>query len=693
MRGLTRLLPFAAVTWLYLATSPYHQGLNNPNEMVRVYMSVAAVDHGSFAIDPVIARWGMVDDKAQREGELFSSKAPLQSLLGVPAYALAKPILSALGLPPDARHVTFALRYLAAVPVGLALAFALLAVARARARELGAPAASGTALGLALALGTMHYPYAITFTGHVLAAACAGGCFVAVARLDGAPPGSGRARRLTILAGALGGAAPFAEYPSALVALPALLGSLWAAPGGRARLERLGGFALGGLPPFLLGLWAHHALWGAPWRTGYGFLENPGYVALHGRGFFGVTAPKLEALAGTLLSPGTGLFFFSPVLLVGTAVLLRRLVSAAPPGRAGRHLAVVSVIAVGASLLFMAGHRGWRGGWTVGPRYIIAVVSVLGFWCLEGLAERRTRDWALALGAASILLTGPAAALYPHLSDVYVNPLGSFLVPSYLQGRMSYGLGHAVGLEGHAANALHLVPLLATAAWVAAAGRPGPTRAIAAWVALAGTTAAVGLVPETEPAKARRENRRLWRFWEPAPAPRARISPSGAAEDRPRRQRATTARALHRRIAITRIGPDGQPTPCRPPVGPCRYGDEPWQRFARESLRFDGRTRPVLHLHPVSGETLRATVPVPPRATQAVLRYGLTDASLDADNPHPVRLTVTQDGTPLAVAEAGLDYGLAELPFTLGSTTALQLTIEVERDGARVLGWDLELYR
>ena len=63
-----RLWPYVLVAFLYLATSPYHRGLNNPNEMVRIYMSKAMVDHHTFAIDPVVASWGMVDDKAIRDG-------------------------------------------------------------------------------------------------------------------------------------------------------------------------------------------------------------------------------------------------------------------------------------------------------------------------------------------------------------------------------------------------------------------------------------------------------------------------------------------------------------------------------------------------------------------------------------------------------------------------------------------------
>lgn len=760
------------VAWLYLATTPYHRGLNNPNEMVRVYMSVAAVEHGTFAIDPVLRRWGMVDDKAKRDGRLYSSKAPLQSLLGVPAYQLAKPILQAFGLPLDARHVTFALRLLASVPVGLLLAFVLLAWCRARAETLGADPAMGTALGLVLALGTMHYPYALTFTGHILASATAGGCYLAVAALfwsnqdpakthgergikaqslearssslanslpptasplrrssvDGARSGTGgspdaaaesarrgffftpRRKGLAIVAGFLGGAAPFAEYPSALVALPALVTGLILIPGMRARAELLGWLAIGGLPPFFLGLWSHQALWGSPFRTGYAFLENTSYAQVHDQGFFGVAHPTAEAFVGTLFSPGTGLFFFSPVLVIGLVPLTRRALLgrrggwlAPPEAGFGRGLALAALIGLALELLFMSAHRGWRGGWTLGPRYIIPVVVLLGFWCAEALGHRRLRPWLMALGAASILLTGPAAAIYPHLSDVYSNPLASFVVPTYLRGGSSYGIAHALGLGGNEANLFHLLPLLFAVLFVGFAGtglnlgRPnGPERdalghrAGAAGVVLAAATAMVFMVGEDHPAQARRENRRLWGFWEPAIAAPDREQVDAG----PRPGLLSTARSLWKEIEVKRKHPDGQARTCRLEGNRCSYGDHPWQRFGPESLPMDGRWHPVLFMHPVGGEVVEARVPIPAGAEAAVLRYGLTDASLDSENDHLVEIVARQGEAILAVVHAGLDYGFQRIELPLASTEdPIILSMTVAVDGARVLGWNIEFYR
>ncbi|CAN0500843.1 unnamed protein product, partial [Laminaria digitata] len=150
------------------------------------------------------------------------------------------------------------------------------------------------------------------------------------------------------------------------------------------------------------------------------------------------------------------------------------------------------------------------------------------------------RPWIAAFGALSVVCTGFASALYPHLSDVYTNPLASFLWPSYLHGETTYGIGTLLGLSGHAANAVHVVPLLGAIIFIAVAGwrqdglpvqrsegpgrlanPPPPTPAnLRRRLGIVGGVFAlslslIALIPEVDADAARRENRRLWGFWEP----------------------------------------------------------------------------------------------------------------------------------------------------------------------------------
>ena len=694
--------PYVLIAFLYLATSPYHRGLNNPNEMVRVYMSKAWVETGSFVIQPVIREWGMVDDKALRDGRLYSSKAPLQSLVGIPAYAGAPAILGATGAPIDKRTITWVLRILGSALFGIGFAWVLLAWCQRRASEWGVRGSLGTALGLALALGTMIYPYSITFTGHGIAALAAGGCYLAVVGLSRAPPGNRTWIAMALLAGFLGGAAPFSEYPSALVAGPALVAAFVLTEGWRRRAQLFGWFALGGAAPFGLGLWAHWKLWGHPFRTGYTYLENKSYVEVHGEGFFGVSFPKADALFGALFSPGTGLFFFSPILLAGVAAIVvglrapRAVTSdrgyAVGPRPLPRSLAVAAAVAFLASYYFISAHKGWRGGWTVGPRYIVAVAPLLGIWAVEAVRWPRARSVIAGLAALSITSTGFAAALYPHLSDVYTNPLATFVWPSYVSGEITYGLAHTLGFSGAAANAVHALPLLATVvfcliAGAQAAGRPA-VGGIVTLVPMVLGLALIALIPERDADAARRENRRLWGFWEPAgpgdgPMSARRLNRPG---------RVFRARTAYRRIRVEADGED-QPRVCGPFRGKfCRYGSQPWQRFGPEQITMAGIPEDVLFLHPIAGRAVRVTIPVQAKAELFVLRYGMADASVHADNPHLIELVIRQGERLLAEQTVYRTAGLKTLELALTSTDAVTVELRVEQDGARVFGFDVEQY-
>ena len=714
---IARWWPYALILGLYTVTSPYHRGLNNPNEMVRVYMTKAWVETGRFAIGSVVREWGPVDDKAIRSGELYSSKAPLQSLVGIPAYAVAPHVLELLESPVNKRTLTWVVRLFGASIFGIGFSWTLLAWCRRRSIELGADPAYGTTIGLGLALGTMIYPYSITFTGHGLAALTAGGCYLAVVAISRSAPGSAPWIRAAIIAGALGGAAPFAEYPAALVAAPALVAAFVITPTWSGRGRLFGWLAVGGAAPFGLGLWVHHALWGHPLRTGYGFLENRAYVEVHGEGFFGVSFPKLDALIGSLFSAGTGLFFFSPLLIAGAVAVVFALAApkrffgadprAEPAPPIARSLAVAAAVGVMASLYFISAHRGWRGGWTVGPRYIVAVAPLLGIWTIESLRLPRTRPLVAGLTGLAIVTSGFPAALYPHLSDVFTNPLRSFVWPSYASGHMTYGLGHTLGLQGWAANAVHAVPLVGAILFCLATGmrsyaasqpsarsRRGPKRPRLVAVTMTLAPLAVGVllvstIPERDPAAAQAETWRLWGFWEPVgpddgPKPPARRSRPG---------RVFHGRRAYRQMIVNVISDSGRRR-CAPFQGRfCAYGDQPWQRFGPERLTMAGNAEDVLFLHPIAGRQVRVTWSVPDDAKTMVLYYGMADASIGAANPHPIRLTLHQGEAKLADLQVELAHGLRSLEVRLADTQRIHLTTEVVEDGARVFGFDVELFR
>jgi hypothetical protein len=121
-----------------------------------------------------------------------------------------------------------------------------------------------------------------------------------------------------------------------------------------------------------LWLWLNQLRFGAPLDSGYG-------EALRG-GLFG--GDSLRASLGLLVSPGKGLVWMAPALLLLPSGVKR----ARALGRPGLVLFVVLMF-LGA-FLPAAATRGWHGAWTYGPRYLLPALPLL--WVLAALGFSRS---------------------------------------------------------------------------------------------------------------------------------------------------------------------------------------------------------------------------------------------------------------------------------------------------------------
>src|SRR5688572_7278335 len=83
MRNRSEYLREAGLAALVLFVSSYawmFSRVSVPNERTRAYLTMAIVDHGSFAVDEPLRRFGSVYDLAQFGGHYFTDKAPGASL-------------------------------------------------------------------------------------------------------------------------------------------------------------------------------------------------------------------------------------------------------------------------------------------------------------------------------------------------------------------------------------------------------------------------------------------------------------------------------------------------------------------------------------------------------------------------------------------------------------------------------------
>jgi hypothetical protein len=421
---LSTVLAVGAVVAAVVIASPLHDPLNNPNEGVRVFTVKALVEHHTLAINDVVRAWGYIDDKAVRDGRLYQSKAPLVSLLAASAYAVVHPFTGDLSRPALTRlsRVSGGL-----LPVALLVGVTWWALRHRRRVAVGRDDDDDDddhdvlvdllMVGLVLGSGVLASLHVLS--GHALAAV-APAAVLALARLPG------RTWHSAVAATALSAAAT-AEYPAALC-LPLLWLVVRRAP---QRRRAVVGAVAAGLLTAMPTLIAHHTMWGAPWRTGYSFLENPQYQPLVQGTFFGIGLPQPSVWLTTLVSPELGLFFFSPFLLLGLLWFWRR-----DAAGAGTEVVVVASVMI-ATLLFIAGFRGWRGGWSVGPRYILELAGILAVGAVDGVGRlpRRARlPLLMALVSVSVLHSGLAGSFFPHLPDVLRAPVGELVLPLIARG-------------------------------------------------------------------------------------------------------------------------------------------------------------------------------------------------------------------------------------------------------------------
>ena len=306
-------------------------------------------------------------------------------------------------------------------------------------------------------------------------------------------------------------------------------------------LSRLVGAGLGGAIPTALVLFYHHRCFGSAFKPGYSFLENPTFREETNQGFFGATQFSWEAALRMWLDPAFGLIPCTPILLlslvglgatlapdlpddrrglsrrnvltagftaaalVAAAKVLLALKAHALPelhARLGPWLAALSVClialamarcprppkterAMGASIaLAIVGMthligmmNNWRGGWQVGPRYLVTLVPALGLLALTGaesllLSAKRDGNAALRMAVtafaagstvAAMLLTGTASAWFPHVPTEYASPFFEMIVPLIRDGFVPHNAGLLLGSHGLRSMA----PFFAAAAVIA----------------------------------------------------------------------------------------------------------------------------------------------------------------------------------------------------------------------------------
>jgi hypothetical protein len=469
-----------ALAGVLLWPAPYIGDLRPPNELVRLYLTRAIIDDHTLALDGQVARYGALADGATFKGKSYSDKAPGLSLLAVPLYGLLRVFVAR-----DALSAATLLWLFRVVLIVLPTLWFLHLLAAFLAR-LSFERRVVLSIPVAYALATPALAYCMRFVGHQAAAWMLG---VAIYLAH-----EGRAGRTwpRLASGFFAGLAGMTEYPTMpMLAVLALLTSARATKPWRGLVLFFAGSAL----PLLLVAGYHTLAFGGPFTTGYGFVTNPGFLAMHQQGLVGVGVPSPSALLALTIGHQRGLLTLAPWLvlaLVGTVAVWQKTWAHERP-------LALALCANAVLLLWVSSGFGyWLGGWSVGPRHLVAALPAFAVLAAFGWQTSvRRLPWLAPVFCGLVLQSAlqciASAVTYPGFPEELLAPVWEQALPLLAAMQFSWSVGTLLGLRSDVAMWPALVLAIALLGWLVLGAPPWRRLApamlwrvgLAGWVAVA----------------------------------------------------------------------------------------------------------------------------------------------------------------------------------------------------------------
>jgi hypothetical protein len=400
----------AAYALLAVIVVPVFPHFVSPNELTRWVLAAAIVEDRTIEVSRPAARLGpRFEDLAERDGKLYSNKAPGLALVSLPGYVAGRAVSDSVRTGVTAMRLVGATLPL----VLMALLFVVLG------RETDVDGSRIAAVIFILLFATPLFTYGLLLFSHALIAACLFGAWALLFIR----------RTHSVAAGALMGVAVASEYPAAVavavVMVALVVTRAW---------QTLGRVIAGGVPfAIILGIYQHFAF-GSAFRLSPLYDRLPEYRELGRSGMFGLQLPSPMNAVRLLLDPGRGLLVFSPVLILGIPALL------AARRRMSRS-AFATLIAIPASLFVLySSYPNWHGGWAVGPRYIVACIPFLVYALLyrDGSpAESLLTGWSVA----AVVIT---SLVFPFVPNGFPFPWTTLSLPLLTDGLIAPNAFHLV---------------------------------------------------------------------------------------------------------------------------------------------------------------------------------------------------------------------------------------------------------
>jgi hypothetical protein len=331
------------------------------NTASRLMLTYALVDRGTLSIDGLDEQTG---DKAWYRGHYYCDKLPGFSFLAAAPYAVGKAILGLPSHPLNADAFPYWWPdYWVTLAVSGVLSALTGAILAGLARDLGCGPRRAALVGLAYGLATPAYAYATLSYGHQASVFALLASFALLWR-----PSPPKAAARMVAAGFFAAYAAVIELQVGPVS--AILGFYLLAQvlGGRRPVGAIGEFAVGAILPTLFLLGYNQFAFGSPFDLGYFHHATAMFHDVHSaKNPLGLNPPVWDHLGPLLWGSYRGLFFHAPILLgaiPGWLVLARR-----RPG-----MAIVTAAVCASVFLVNLSYPEWTGGWSTGPRLLVALL-------------------------------------------------------------------------------------------------------------------------------------------------------------------------------------------------------------------------------------------------------------------------------------------------------------------------------
>jgi hypothetical protein len=416
----TALLIFLLSLWSLAILSPQQPG--NPQVVTRMALVLSILDLGQLEITPFADR---TIDKARVGDRYYADKTPGHPLLALPAVALVQLVHRLAGAPVDPLD-----REAFADEVGWAtfgtnvwISALAVAVAFVAALDLGASRAGALLAAFCLGWATPFFGWSTAFFAHSVTGSFLLFSLALILRQFPPDPTSREVRAIPILAlGLLLGYTLVVDLTAApAVAILGLFAFARATRAGAAvRVTLL--LAAGGIVGLLPLLVYNDLAFGSPLHLGY---ANTDFTGME-QGFFGVTWPNPKVLQQILFGFYRGLLPLSPVLILvpfGLAAV------AARPERRGPVIVIALIVA--AYLWINASYFYWDGGFSTGPRHLIAMlpVAALGLAFVRPSGRAGTAIIGLLL-AGSLVLSLASGLAGMFAPSTILNPIVDWIFPN-----------------------------------------------------------------------------------------------------------------------------------------------------------------------------------------------------------------------------------------------------------------------